>query len=97
MDTTLFSDRLQQVGAGPNIRRLVGRFTRESDDLIRYEYTVDDPVRWTVPWTAAISLRETVGPMFEVTCHEGNYAMGNILRGARILESDFIAEADGSK
>ena len=83
VETTLFSNRLQQVGAGPNIRRLVERFTRESDDLIRYEYTVDDPVRWTAPWTAAISLRKTVGPMFEVACHEGNYAIENILRGAR--------------
>jgi hypothetical protein len=35
--------------------------------------------------------------VYEYACHEGNYAMGNILRGARILESDFIAEADGSK
>ena len=83
VETTLFSDRLQQVGAGPNIRRLVERFTRVSDDLIRYEYTVDDPIRWMSPWTAAISLRQTVGPIYEVACHEGNYAIENILRGAR--------------
>ena len=83
VETTLFSNRLQQVGSGPNIRRLVERFTRESDDLIRYEYTVDDPTRWTSSWTAAISLRATAGPMYEVACHEGNYAIGNILRGHR--------------
>ena len=83
VETTLFSNRLQQVGSGPNIRRLEERFTRESDDLIRYEYTVDDPTRWTSPWTAAISLRETIGPMYEVACHEGNYAIENILRGHR--------------
>ena len=83
VETTLFSNMLQQVGSGPNIRRLVERFTRESGDIIRYEYTVDDPARWTSPWTAAISLRRTSAPMFEVACHEGNYAIGNILRGHR--------------
>ncbi len=36
--------------------------------------------------TAAISLRKTVGPMFEVACHEGNYAIENILRGLRALD-----------
>ena len=83
VETTLFSNRLQQVGSGPNIRSLVERFTRESDDLIRYEYTVDDPTRWTASWTAAISLRQTDARMYEVACHEGNYAIVNILRGAR--------------
>ena len=86
VETTLFSNRLQQVGSGRNIRRLVERFTRESDDLIRYEYTLDDPVRYTSTWTVALSLRETVGPVYEVACHEGNYAMENILRGLRALD-----------
>ena len=86
VETTLFSNRLQQIGAGRNIRRLTERFTRESEDLVRYDYTVDDPLRWTSMWTAAISLRKTVGPMFEVACHEGNYAMENILRGLRALD-----------
>ena len=83
VETTLFSHRLQQVSAGRNIRRLVERFTREGEDLVRYEYTVDDPSRWTSTWTAAISLRKTAGPTYEVACHEGNYAIENILRGAR--------------
>jgi hypothetical protein len=26
--------------------------------------------------------------MYEYACHEGNYAMGNILRGARLKEAD---------
>ena len=84
VESTVFSHRLQQLsGSGEGLRKLTERFTRESDDLIRYEYTVDDPTRWTAPWTAAISLRSTPGPMFEVACHEGNYAVPNILRGHR--------------
>ena len=84
VQSTLFSHQLQQLGlAGRGIRSLTERFTLEEDGLIRYEYTTDDPTRWTAPWTAAISLRSTVGPLFEVACHEGNYAVPNILRGAR--------------
>lgn len=84
VQSTLFSHRLQQLsGSGLGLRTLTERFTRESEDLIRYDYTVDDPTRWTRPWTASISLRSTVGPMFEVACHEGNYAVPNIMRGAR--------------
>ena len=26
--------------------------------------------------------------MYEYACHEGNYAMGNILRGARLKEAN---------
>jgi len=97
VETTLFSNRLQQVSAGPDIRRLVERFTRESDDLIRYEHTVDDPIRWTDTWTAAISLRQTPGPVYEVACHEGNSAIENILRGARAFDDTAdaaVAEPD---
>jgi hypothetical protein len=86
VETTLFSNRLQQVSAGPNIRRLVERFTRASDDLIRYEHTVDDPIRWTNTWTAAISLRQTPGPVYDVACHEDNYAIEYILRNARAFD-----------
>jgi hypothetical protein len=87
VESTLYSHRLQQLGgSGPGLRTLTERFTRQSEDLIRYEYSVDDPTIWIQPWTAAISLRSTVGPMFEVACHEGNYAVPNILRGARFQD-----------
>ncbi len=87
VQSTLYSHQLQQLGlAGQGIRSLTERFTLEEEGLIRYAYTVDDPTRWTAPWTAAISLRTTEGPMFEVACHEGNYAVPNILRGARAYD-----------
>ena len=86
VETTRFQRLLQQVGSGRNIRRLVERFTRESPGVIRYEFTVDDPVRFVGPWTAALSLRRIDGQVWEVACHEGNYAIENILRGARALD-----------
>ncbi|MDA1095134.1 MAG: hypothetical protein O3A25_17970 [Acidobacteria bacterium] len=86
VETTHFSNLLQQVGSGLGIRKLEERFTRESDGVIRYEFTLDDPQRWTRPYTAALSMRKIEGLVYEVACHEGNYALENILRGARAAD-----------
>ena len=86
VETTNFSHLLQQVGSGLGIRRLEERFTREIDGVIRYEFTLDDPERWVSPWTAALSMRKIDGQVWEVACHEGNYSLENILRGARAVD-----------
>jgi len=63
--------------------RLTERFTRTGPDTLEYEATVDDPRTWTRPWTMHISLDRGADPLFEYACHEGNYAMRNILSAAR--------------
>jgi hypothetical protein len=65
---------------------VVERFTRVSDDRILYQFTVEDPNTWTSPWSAEIPMIATRGPLFEYACHEGNYGMPDILRGARYTE-----------
>jgi hypothetical protein len=65
---------------------LVERFTRVDADTLRYEFTVEDPSTWTRPWTAAVFMKKTEGPMFEYACHEGNFAMAHILSGARAAD-----------
>ena len=85
METTQISHRLQQGGMSIP-RKITERFTRESDGVVRYAYTVDAPDHWTAPWTASFSLRTTDGPLFEVACHEGNYAIVNILSGLRTFD-----------
>jgi hypothetical protein len=70
---------------------LTERLTRVSAEVLRYEYTVDDPATFVRPFTAAIPLRRSDEPMYEYACHEGNYGLLNILRGAR--ESDLAAVA----
>ena len=57
-----------------------------------YEFTVDDPSTYVRPWTAQIPMSKTDGPIYEYACHEGNYAMTNVLRGAR-AEEKAAAEA----
>ena len=66
--------------------RVVERFTRIDAQTLRYQFTIDDPKTWTRPWTADTPGRQPTTCMYEYACHEGNYAMGNILRGARLKE-----------
>ncbi|MCW8194628.1 hypothetical protein F6455_07495 [Proteobacteria bacterium 005FR1] len=67
--------------------RILERFERYSDSEIFYSFTVEDDALYTKPWTAELSFHATRGPIYEYACHEGNYAMENMLRGARLEES----------
>ena len=73
---------------------LVERFTRVDADTINYEVTVDDPTTFTRPWTAAIPMVKSEGPIFEYACHEANYGIVDILRASRAQDH---AHKDGPK
>jgi len=64
------------------------RFTRTSKEEILYKFKVDDTKFYNEHWEGEISLRETEGKIYEYACHEGNYAMENILAGARAEEKN---------
>jgi hypothetical protein len=66
--------------------RITERFTRTSPTQIRYRFTVDDPAIYTRPWRGEMVLNATDAPLYEYACHEGNYALPNILGGAREQE-----------
>jgi hypothetical protein len=73
--------------------RVVERFTRVDPDTVQYEVTIEDPNVYTKPWKVAFPLyRDPNAQLFEYACHEGNYAMTNILSGAR-AEEKAAAEA----
>ncbi len=93
VDTTNFRDLTNFRGATASLH-VVERFTRVDAGTLLYEFTVEDPATWTRPWSAAVPMTETEGPIFEYACHEGNYAMFNILSGARALEK---AAAEAAK
>ncbi len=68
--------------------RLIERFTRVDSHTLRYELTVDDAQTWVQPWKVQFDLTEDPEyPLIEYACHEGNYAMSNILRAARRAEA----------
>ena len=67
--------------------RLVERFSRRDPDTLEYSVVVDDPHTWTRPWTVAFTLtRDPAYVMFEYACHEGNYAIPNMLSAFRAAE-----------
>ena len=68
--------------ASPKLK-LTERFARVDADTLMYEFTVDDPLTWVRPWTAQFPMTRTAEPVFEYACHEGNYSLPNILKGAR--------------
>ena len=82
VDTTNFTDKTNFRGADDKLH-LVERFTRVDNQTLLYEFTVDDPAAFTRPWTVALPMTRTADRVFEYACHEGNYAMEGILRGAR--------------
>ena len=87
VDTTNFREKTGLYGGDENLH-LAERFTRLADGNLLYNFTVDDPTVWTAPWSGEYVWKASSEPVYEYACHEGNYAMGNILRGARLLEAE---------
>jgi hypothetical protein len=85
IDTTNFLRETSFRGSSANLH-LVERLTRVDANTLLYEFTVDDPKTWTKPWTAAVPMTRVNTPVYEYACHEGNYALRNILSGARAAE-----------
>lgn len=73
--------------------RLVERFTRVDAGTIRYELTVEDPARFTRPWTVEVPLSRLDQPFLEYACHEGNYGVIHTLSGARAREREAAGRA----
>ena len=94
VDTTNFADRPGLGGATRNLH-VIERFSRVDESTLLYDFTVNDPTVWTQPWQGQYSWPETEERLYEYACHEGNYALGNILRGARILETDAMTAQGG--
>ena len=86
VDTTNFTDKTRFRGSTENLH-VIERFTRVDAQTILYRATIDDPAAYSKPWTLEYPFRATEGPVYEYACHEGNYAMPDILGGARKLES----------
>ena len=65
---------------------LTERFTRVDELTVDYEFTVEDPATFTDRFTGIVPMTKVGGLLYEYACHEGNYGMVNILRGARAQE-----------
>jgi hypothetical protein len=84
VDVTNFNDKAKFRGSGPDLR-VTERFTRIDAETLLYQATMDDPATFTKPWTVQMEFKGA-SQQFEYACHEGNYAMANMLSGSRAHE-----------
>ena len=87
VDTTNFREEVAFRGASANFH-VIERFRRVDANTMLYRATMEDPATWTRPWTIEYSFSSVKGPIYEYACHEGNYAMADILGGARKMETE---------
>jgi hypothetical protein len=90
IDTTNFTDKTRFRGSTENLH-VVERLTRLDAKTLLYRFTVEDPKTWDRPWTGEMTWPATSQPIYEYACHEGNYALGDVLRGARRQEAEEAA------
>ena len=96
VDTTNFIDKSNfyfqlpyQVTTGPfadTNMHVVERFRRIDADTILYQFDVYDPTAYTTRWKGEYTMSASPGPIYEYACHEGNYGLPDVLRGARAEE-----------
>jgi len=92
VETSNFREETGFRGATKDMR-LTERFTRVADNILLYEFTVDDPAVFSQPWTAQVPSVAADGLMYEYACHEGNRGLPAILEGARAQEREAAAAA----
>ena len=97
VDVTNFSPKSDFMGSREN-RHLVERWTRTGPNTLEYVVTIEDPSTWTKPWTVKQELKKQSDAAnriyYEPRCHEGNFGLPALLRGARVAERAF-AEGRG--
>ena len=91
IDTTNFTDKTRFRGSTENLH-VVERLKRIDAKTLLYRFTVEDPNTWDKPWTGEMTWPVTTQPIYEYACHEGNYALGDVLPGARHQEAEEVAK-----
>ena len=78
---------LQRFNGNPSDNlKVIERLTRVDQSTINYEFTIIDPETYTAEWGGEVPMKALEGLIYEYACHEGNYALGAILSGARYQE-----------
>jgi hypothetical protein len=76
--------------------KVIERFSRADQNTINYEFTIIDPATYTQPWGGEVPYTRLDAQVYEYACHEGNYAMSNVLSGARAEERQ-AAQGGGAR
>jgi hypothetical protein len=95
IDTTNFTNKTQFNGSSDQLH-VIERIRRADAKTLIYRFTIEDPETWDRTWTGEYPWNATKDMLYEYACHEGNYSIGGMLRGARQQEAD-AAKAAGKK
>jgi hypothetical protein len=87
VETTNYNPNGNLFGGSADMK-VTERFTRVGPTRLRYEFRVEDPSVWASPWGGEYEFSPAKGAVYEYACHEGNYALPDILAGARSQEAD---------
>ena len=87
VDTTNFNENISFRGSSKNLH-VIERFSRPDAKTLLYRATIDDQTTFTKSWTVEYPFVATRGPIYEYACHEGNYAIVDILGGARKADEE---------
>jgi len=90
--TTNFNDKTPATnfqGSTENLK-MTERFTLVNPTTIKYEYTLEDPHTWTRPWSVEAYVPRVPPGIFEFACHESNYGVMNVVKGAQTREKELI-------
>ena len=90
VDTTNFTNKTRFRGSTEDLH-VVERFTRLDDKTLLYRFTVEDSQTWDRPWSGEMTWPATDQKIYEYACQEGNYALGDVMRGARHQEAEEAA------
>jgi hypothetical protein len=97
IDVTNFNEKVDFFGSRGDMH-VTERYTRTGPDTLVVTVTMDDPKAWTRPWTVRQELTRQSDNQnriyTEPRCHEGNYGLPGLLRGAR-MEDKAFAEGRG--
>jgi hypothetical protein len=93
VETTNMPQAQSNRGSWENLK-VTERFTRAGPDQIVYRFTIEDPTTFAAPWSGEVSFNKMDEQIFEYACHEGNYALANVLGGERAKEK---REAEAKK
>jgi hypothetical protein len=98
VDTTNYNDGNGYYGAAGGVfgwdrnLHVVERFSFLDPETILYRFEVDDPSAYTRPWKGELTMSRSTAPMYEYACHEGNYALPDLLKGFRADEAAAAAK-----
>ena len=92
VETSNFTNKTRFYGSSENLR-VTERLRRLDDNTILYWFTAGDPSTWERSWTGEYTWTKSDQPLYEYACHEGNYALVDVLQGARAHDKDRPAKS----